>query len=95
MWNYAHKKRLVSNLNYNKKNQPQPNKLTASVKMGKTPPMSILIYDIKPSFDEALVFELSGIWSATLLPMFAGPFRPGGIAQDWVLSISHVELFDI
>ena len=50
-------------------------------------------YDTKQSDGEVLVMlELWGMRSAPSLPSLQGPFWPGVIASDWVLSGGQIEL---
>ena len=66
---------------------------TTSLQRGKTPPMSVLNYDIKQSDGEAPVMpELWGMWSYPLLPLLPGPIWPGVVALDRVLSMGQIEL---
>ena len=60
---------------------------TASLQRGKTPPMSILDRTLNN-----LMVELWGMWSTPLLTSLLGPFWPGVIAPDRVLSIGQIEL---
>ena len=53
-------------------------------------------FDIKQLDGEApIMLELYGIQSNPSLPSLTGPLWPGVGVPDRVLSISHIELFDI
>ena len=49
-------------------------------------------YDAKQS---SVMLELWGMWSTIPLPLLPGPFWPGLVAPDKVLSMGQIELFDI
>ena len=68
--------------------------LTATLQRGKTPtPNECPRYDTKQSDGELLVMlELWGMWSTYLLPSLLGPFWPGMVAPDRVLSMDQIEL---
>ena len=63
--------------------------------MDKTAPNEFPAYDTKQSDDETPVLELWGMWSTPSLPLLTGPFWPGGVAPDRVLSMDQIKLFDI
>ena len=49
------------------------------------------VYDIKPSDSEAPALEILGMWSDHGLPLLPGPFWPGVVAPDRVLSMGQIE----
>ena len=51
-------------------------------------------YGIKLSDGEAPILKLLGIWSTPSLPLLQGPFWPGVVAPDRVLSTGQIEVFD-
>ena len=52
-------------------------------------------YVTKPSNAEDPVLVLWWIWSTPPLLLLPGPFSPGVVAPDKVLSMSQIELFEI
>ena len=50
---------------------------------------------IRSDEETPVVLELSGMRSTYSLPSLSGPFWPGVVAHDRILSIGQVELFDI
>ena len=62
---------------------------TAYLQKGKTPPTSVL--------DMTLInlIELWEIWGSPSLPSLPGPFYPGVITLDRVLSMGQIKLFHI
>ena len=60
------------------------------------PPSHSPGYDIKQSNGEAQVkLALWGMWSTFSLLSLPGPFWPGVVAPDRILSIGQIEPFDI
>ena len=52
-------------------------------------------YDTKPSDGKVPVLKLWVIWSTPSLSLLSGPLWSGVDEPDRVLSMSHIELFDI
>ena len=56
---------------------------------GVTPPMSVLIYDIKqPDGEVPVMLELWGMRSTPSLPLLPGPLWPGVVTPDRALSMA-------
>ena len=54
-----------------------------------------VLFDIKQSDSKAVVLDLYGMWSTSSLPLLPGPFWPGVVAPERILSMDQMELFDI
>ena len=84
--NYAN-----SLLGHEKQNTP-----AAFLQLGKTPPMSVPLYDTEQSDDEApVMLELWGMQSTPSLLLHPGLLQLGVVAPDKVLSMGWIEVFDI
>ena len=59
----------------------------------KPSPMCVLEYDTKQSDGEApVMLDLWGMQSTPSLPSLLGPFKPGLVAPDRVLSMCQIEV---
>ena len=63
--------------------------------MGKNPLTNVPDMTNQSDVEAPLVFELCGMWSTSLLPSLQGPFWPSVVANDRVLCMGQIELFDI